>query len=164
MDMSSIPPSEYLTGHSARNVVEPAGVALRFVAVLLDAFLVLLPLGIVVGLMAGGGYTESGDGSAYAGVDIAGNGFWAWLVVGLGYYIVCEFATGMTLGKRMVGIRVVGEDGQQLTFRAAVVRNLLRLVDALFFYLVGALFALTSSRSQRLGDRAAHTLVVRRQP
>jgi uncharacterized RDD family membrane protein YckC len=38
----------------------------------------------------------------------------------------------------------------------------LRLVDSLFFYLVGAIFALTSPRGQRLGDRAAHTVVVRR--
>jgi len=44
---------------------------------------------------------------------------------------------------------------------ASVVRNVLRLVDGLSFYLVGALFALASSRGQRLGDRAAHTLVVR---
>ena len=49
-----------------------------------------------------------------------------------------------------------------VTFGAALVRNLLRLVDALFFYLVGAIFALASPRGQRLGDRAAHTLVVRR--
>jgi uncharacterized RDD family membrane protein YckC len=70
--------------------------------------------------------------------------------------------TGMTLGKRIVGIRVVDEEGDVAGFGAAIVRNLLRLVDGLFFYLVGAIFALTSPRGQRLGDRAAHTLVVRR--
>ena len=64
--------------------------------------------------------------------------------------------------KRMVGIRVVGEDGEHVTFGAAVVRNLLRAIDALFFYLIGFLFAVTSTRGQRLGDRAAHTIVVRR--
>ncbi len=67
--------------------------------------------------------------------------FWVLLALGIGYYVVCEAAAGATLGKRMVGIRVV---------------------DALFFYLVGFLFALTSTRGQRLGDRAAHTIVVRR--
>ena len=95
------------------------------------------------------------------GVNITGNAFWILLGLAVGYYIACEAATGMTLGKRMVGIRVVGEDGDRLTVGAAVVRNLLRLIDALFFYLVGGLFALTSSRGQRLGDRAAHTVVVR---
>jgi uncharacterized RDD family membrane protein YckC len=62
----------------------------------------------------------------------------------------------------MVGIRVVGENGEPITFGAAFVRNLLRCVDALFFYFVGFIFAILSTRGQRLGDRAAHTIVVRR--
>jgi uncharacterized RDD family membrane protein YckC len=140
---------------------ENAGIALRFVAVLLDAVIIFLPLGIVVGLMTGGGYTESGDSYANAGINVGGNAFWLLVALGVGYYVVCEAATGATLGKRLVGIRVVAEDGEPVTLGAAVVRNLLRIVDALFFYLVGFLFAVTSSRGQRLGDRAAHTVVVR---
>jgi uncharacterized RDD family membrane protein YckC len=140
---------------------ENAGIALRFVAVLLDAIVIFVPLGIVVGLMTGGGYAESGSGYGNAGINVGGNAFWLLVALGVGYYVVCEAATGATLGKRLVGIRVVGEDGEPVTFGAAVVRNLLRLVDALFFYLVGFLFAVTSTRGQRLGDRAAHTVVVR---
>lgn len=142
--------------------VDNAGVPLRFVAVLLDAVIVFFPASIVVGLLSGGGYAETGDGYANAGINVGGRAFLLLLVLGLGYYVLFEAATGATLGKRMVGIRVVGDDGAQVTFGAAVVRNLLRLVDCLFFYLVGAIFALTSPRGQRLGDRAAHTLVVRR--
>lgn len=123
-----------------------AGVPRRFLALLLDAVIVLFPLTIVVGLLSGGGESAS----------------MLLLALVLGYYVLCEAATGATLGKRMVGIRVVGEDGRDLTFGAAVVRNVLRLVDGFFFYLVGVIFALTSSRRQRLGDRAAHTVVVRR--
>jgi uncharacterized RDD family membrane protein YckC len=144
------------------NAIENAGIPLRFVAVLLDLVIVLLPLVILVGLLTGGGYAESGDGYANAGVNVGGNALLLMLALALGYYVVCEAATGMTLGKRMVGIRVVGEGGEHVTFMAAVVRNLLRLVDALFFYLVGFLFAVSSFRGQRLGDRAAHTMVVRR--
>jgi uncharacterized RDD family membrane protein YckC len=145
-----------------RSSMENAGVPRRFVAVLLDAVIVLLPVGIVVGLLSGGGYTETGNGYANAGIDVSGKAAWIFVLLALGYYVVCEAATGATLGKRMVGIHVVGEDGEHLTFGAAVIRNLLRLVDCLFFYLVGAIFALTSQQGQRLGDRAAHTLVVRR--
>jgi uncharacterized RDD family membrane protein YckC len=142
--------------------VENAGIALRFVAVLLDAVIVFFPLSIVVGLVSGGGYAERGPGYANAGINVGGNAFWLFLALGVGYYIVCEAATGTTLGKRMVGIRVVDEDGDRATLGASVIRNLLRLVDALFFYLVGFLFAVTSARGQRLGDRVAHTIVVRR--
>jgi len=147
----------------ARNLsLAKAGLALRFVAILLDAVIVLFPASIAVGLLSGGGYTQTGNGSANAGIVVAGKAIWLLLALALGYYVVCEALTGATLGKRIVGIRVVGEDGEHLTLGAAVVRNLLRLVDALFFYLVGAVFALSSPLGQRLGDRAAHTVVVRR--
>ena len=141
--------------------LENAGIALRFVAVLLDTLIVFLPLSIVVGLMTGGRYAERSEGYANAGINVGGNAIWLLLALFVGYYIACEAATGATLGKRMVGIRVVAEDGDRVTVGASVVRNLLRLVDGLFLYLVGFLFALTSTRGQRLGDRAAHTIVVR---
>jgi uncharacterized RDD family membrane protein YckC len=139
-----------------------AGVTLRFVAVLLDAVIVFFPAGIVIGLVSGGGHTDTGNGYANTGIDLGGKATWLFLALGLGYYVLCEAVTGATLGKHMVGIQVIGEDGEDLTFGASLVRNLLRLVDCLFFYLVGGIFALTSPHGQRLGDRAAHTLVVRR--
>ena len=142
--------------------MENAGVPLRFVAVLLDAIIVFFPAGIIVGLLSGGGYAETGNGYSYAGVNLGGKALLLFLALGLGYYVLCEAATGATLGKSMVGIQVVGEGGLHLTFGEAVVRNLLRVIDSLFFYLVGAIFALTSPHGQRLGDRAAHTFVVRR--
>jgi uncharacterized RDD family membrane protein YckC len=154
--------SRVLRTRERRSSMENAGVPLRFVAVLLDAVIVFFPAGIIVGLFEGGGDTETGNGYANAGINVGGNAFWLFLALGLGYYVLCEAATGATLGKRMVGIHVVGEDGEHVTFGAAVVRNLLRVVDSLFFYLVGVIFALTSPHGQRLGDRAAHTLVVRR--
>jgi uncharacterized RDD family membrane protein YckC len=139
-----------------------AGVAIRFVALLLDAIIVFFPLSIVVGLMTGGGYAERGESYARAGVDVAGRGVLVYIILGLGYFVLAEGLTGSTVGKRIVGIRVIGEDGEIAGFGQAVVRNVLRFVDGLFFYLVGAIFAFTSPRAQRLGDRAAHTVVVRR--
>jgi uncharacterized RDD family membrane protein YckC len=142
--------------------LENAGIPLRFVAVVLDALIVFVPLFFVVGLMSGGGYKNHVNGQTNVGIDLAGGAFLLLLALTLGYYIVCESATGATLGKRIVGIRVVGEDGEAVTFGAAVVRNLVRVVDALFFYFVGFISAILSQRGQRLGDRAAHTIVVRR--
>ena len=147
--------------HASLDLPE-AGLALRFVAVLLDALIVLFPLSIVVGLLSGGGYAVSGNGYATAGVNVEGAAAWLLLFLAIGYYVAAETLTGATLGKRMVGIRVVGEDGEHVSFGAALVRNVLRPIDFLFFYLVGAISALLSQRGQRLGDRVAHTVVVRR--
>src|SRR5438132_3408910 len=142
--------------------LQNAGIPLRFVAVLLDALIVFVPLGIFVGLMRGDGYNKHVNGYTSAGINFSGKTILLLAALGVAYYTVCEAAAGATLGKRMVGIRVVGEDGEHVTFGAALVRNLVRIVDSLFFYLVGFMFALTSKRGQRLGDRAAHTIVVRR--
>lgn len=69
---------------------------------------------------------------------------------------------GTTVGKRLVGIRVVSLDGDAISFRAAFVRNVLATVDAAFFYLVGLASMVASSDRQRIGDRIAGTAVVRR--
>ena len=155
-------PVEPLTSRFAPATdLENAGVALRFVAVLLDAVIVFFPLSIVVGLLAGGGYADSGPGYANAGVVVEGKAVLAFAIAVLGYYVVAEALTGRTLGKRLVRIRVVDEAGEHLSLGASFVRNVLRVVDGLFFYLVGALFAFNSDRGQRLGDRAAGTVVIR---
>ena len=141
---------------------EPAGLALRFVAVLLDMLIVLVPLSILVGLFSGGGYSDTGGGSVNAGTSVGGHALLLLLLLGIGYYVICESATGMTLGKRLVGICVIDEYGRHPSFGAAVIRNVLRLIDGFLFYLIGAVFAFMSPLGQRLGDRAAHTVVVRR--
>jgi uncharacterized RDD family membrane protein YckC len=138
-----------------------AGLPRRFVALMLDSIIVFFPLAIVIGLMTGGGYAERSEGSLNAGVDVSGRAFWLFVLLWLAYYVFGEALTGATIGKGMVGIRVVDEHGEHPSLGAAIGRNLLRPVDGLFFYLVGAIFALASPRRQRLGDRAAHTVVVR---
>jgi uncharacterized RDD family membrane protein YckC len=164
-DAPPLPEAPQWGAHRARerrSSAEYAGIPLRFVAVLLDAVIVFFPAGIIFGLLSGGGYTQTGNGYARAGINIEGKAFLVFLFLWFSYYVVCEAGTGATLGKRIVGIQVICEDGEDLTLGAAVVRNLLRFIDSLFFYLIGAIFALTSAKGQRLGDRAAHTLVVRR--
>lgn len=85
-----------------------------------------------------------------------------YFVVSQGYGIATEWLwRGQTIGKRVLRLRVVDARGLRLTFSQVALRNLLRFVDGLpLFYLVGGIAALVNSRSQRLGDLAADTLVV----
>lgn len=80
-------------------------------------------------------------------------------VVGFCYYAVPEALNGQTPGKSLVGAVAVATDGSSLSTRDAVVRNLLRPVDAVFCYGFGVLVAMVSD-GQRLGDIAANTVVV----
>jgi uncharacterized RDD family membrane protein YckC len=60
-----------------------------------------------------------------------------------------------------LNIKVVREaDGKPIDYSEAAVRTVLRIIDGLFDYLLGAIFIWTSDQNQRLGDRAAHTVVV----
>jgi len=85
----------------------------------------------------------------------------------IGYGIGCEyFWKGQTLGKWMLGLRVMDMTGLELQFSQVVIRNLLRIFDQLpALGLVGGLAMLASKHRQRLGDLAAGTVVIRdRQP
>jgi uncharacterized RDD family membrane protein YckC len=79
------------------------------------------------------------------------------------YFILLEWlGNGQTIGKRMFGLRVIADDGAPAGFIAILVRNLIRVVDFLpGFYGLGLLAIVVSPRSQRLGDLAAGTFVVR---
>jgi uncharacterized RDD family membrane protein YckC len=78
------------------------------------------------------------------------------------YYVLLEGYLGQTVGKMAVGIKVVTEaTGQTPGLAAAAVRTVLRLIDGLFSYAVAFVTVLVSARCQRLGDMAAHTLVIR---
>src|SRR5215211_3939563 len=79
------------------------------------------------------------------------------------YYVLLEGYLGQTVGKMVLGIKVVREDnGEVPGFGAAFIRTLLRLIDGLFSYLVAFISVQISGKNQRLGDMAAHTLVVRK--
>lgn len=83
------------------------------------------------------------------------------LVLGLAYWVALPGATGATLGQRMLGVRVVGQDGRPAGFGRNLARQLMLIVDCFFFYLVGLLTALLSRDNQRTGDMVARTWVVR---
>ena len=136
-----------------------AGVGIRFAAVFLDG-LVLGLAGLVVGLLAGGGYAVSAKEGTSVGVNLEGGAFLVWLVVAFMYYVATEAAVGGSLGKLMVGLRVVDDDGCAISWVQSLVRNLIRPIDFLFLYLVAAVAVWASPRRQRLGDRAAATFVV----
>lgn len=82
-------------------------------------------------------------------------------VINIGYGIVLEwFWRGQTLGKCVMRLRVIDEQGLRLQFSQIVIRNLLRLVDSLpLFYLAGGIACVLNKKCQRLGDFAANTIV-----
>lgn len=83
-------------------------------------------------------------------------------VLNTGYFLVLEyFWGGRTIGKRMLGLRVIQDNGHSITLLSSFIRNFLRLVDSLpAAYFVGMLLAFFHPKHKRLGDLAAGTIVV----
>ena len=128
-----------------------AGIGSRGIALLIDSLILTISLLLLLGLAQSMG--EIGATVFYIGA----------FVIGFGYPIGFEaFNGGRTVGKMAMGLAVVRTDGTPVTFLAALVRNVARVVDVLpGAYFVGVISMLATSRVQRLGDLAAGTLVVR---
>ncbi len=68
---------------------------------------------------------------------------------------------GQTLGKKLVGIRVVKITGYEAGFGEYLIRWLFRSVDVItFFGTIGMVTIVATRKSQRLGDMAAGTAVI----
>jgi len=140
----------------------PRAIALTVDLVLIAA--IMFPLGSVFGV--------SRVTSGIPATGLGGTSFittttvldWPWqLAVSLGYFAMFELLFRATPGKLLCGLRVVAVDGSAAPISAVVVRNLLRVIDALpTLYLAGGLLVLFSRRHQRLGDMAGQTCVAAR--
>jgi uncharacterized RDD family membrane protein YckC len=131
--------------------MEPVGVGRRAVAVLIDSILLFI-VGYLIAALTGQ--------TTATGFNMTGAPFFLWLAISLAYFIVMEATSGATLGKRVMHLKVVKQDGTPMDWQASIARNVLRLIDGFLFYLVGAIVIWVSKTKQRLGDMAAHTIVV----
>ena len=144
-----------------------APVLLRVVAFLVDGLIVVAAVGSYFWFVEGfgavvGSYFDKDlkaslpPGVFSAGVTkILGLSFLAGLI----YDVFGEGSPWMgTIGKRLVGIRVVDEYGERITFTTAIIRSLMKIVSVAAFG-AGCISALWSPSSQTWHDRATGTFV-----
>ena len=79
------------------------------------------------------------------------------------YHLVCELTmNGQSIGKKLMRIKVISENGSRPALYQFLMRWLLRLADfGISLGLAGFISVLVSKKSQRLGDIAAGTLVIK---
>lgn len=139
-----------------------SGLGRRLLAFVLDMVAILLVFGLIqgaIGLVLGVlGYRTDPGNNRFWDLVLANFAFTLWAIAILSYFvcfILLEARSGATLGKRLLGIRVTTLSGVRIGWMASFLRNLIRPIDLLG----GFLFAL-GPRRQRLGDRAARTILV----
>lgn len=140
-----------------------AGLGSRAPAFIIDQCVIgLLYLAIFIGLFF------SFESSM---INLAVDQVFLWLVAGVivlvfiiewSYFVLCEFfLKGQTIGKKILGIRVIQDNGHRITLLSSLIRNLLRIIDNLpTSYLLGVILIFSHPKHKRLGDLAAGTIVV----
>ena len=82
------------------------------------------------------------------------------LVVGVEYFLYFWSTTGQTLGDRVVGVRIVREDGGTLSLGGAAIRYLGLIISTLAIFL-GLLWVIWDPKKQGWHDKMAGTVVVK---
>lgn len=143
---------------------ELAGVGSRGIAVAIDTLIqniILSFIVVVVALISGDGYFNlmfTEENTVYIVIALL-----LIFVIQFGYFLLFEFfMKGSTLGKKIVGLKVIMANGEPISFTAALVRNLIRIGDMLpGIYGVGLFSVVLNKRYMRIGDLAANTVVVK---
>jgi uncharacterized RDD family membrane protein YckC len=127
------------------------GIWIRFISFLIDTIILGLLIG-VIGSILGFGVVSQTAGWGFGLLSF---------IIFLAYFTYLEGSRGQTIGKMVTKIKVVGEDGEMISMNQAFTRNILRVIDGLLAYLIGAILIWRSDKKQRLGDRIAKTVVIK---
>jgi uncharacterized RDD family membrane protein YckC len=145
--------------------LEIAGLGNRLLAQLIDGAIQLavglffILLGVIAAVVVTASGLDSKTKSIFYAVIIMVIIFIIFVLQN-GYFLVFEgIWRGQTPGKKAAEIRVIEQNGQPIGWPAAIIRNLMRLIDSLMF--LGILVILMDKNERRLGDMAAGTIVIR---
>ncbi len=150
------------TSTNNKIVLSYKGVGIRLLAQIFDS----IPM-LIFYFIAGGIIASRVDGSTAEGFKLEGAPALALLLMSLIfsilYFTVFEaWWNGQSPGKKLLRIQVVNKDGSKINISTSFLRNALRLVDGFMGYLVGAILVWRSDTKQRLGDRLAGTVVIKK--
>lgn len=147
--------STIITGQFVRISQTPASIGERFLALIIDYFLLLV---YVIGMSL---LLTALNIHAWSGVSF----FFLFIFIylpALCYAPLCEVLNrGQSLGKHLLDIRVVKADGSTPSLSAYLLRWLLFVIDVPLTGGLGLVVALLNKNNQRLGDLAAGTIVIK---
>lgn len=151
------------------------GLGPRAAATIVDGILGFVVIGVPLLAIFGKKTTvDTGQGSSTNYSTSDPKVLLLWGVLAIAYYVVFERVWSATPGKFVLGLRVRSADGSRASTKQVVVRNVLRVVDAVPYfipYALGAAIAWSdgsiaedhvAQRRRRFGDRVAGTLVTYR--
>ena len=152
--------SQLVTGEAVVLQVRIARMPTRALACAIDVALQGVVLVVLVSLLAG--FLLGSESSEALAVALI---FIVVLLVAVGYRVLMETLTrGRTIGKMVLGLKVVRDDGSSIRFRHALVRTLMWFfVDFAPWFAAcpGIVSSLMNKQGKRIGDMVAGTVVIR---
>ena len=148
-------PETVVTGDAVVLDVQVAQLPVRAVGALIDIGIVVV--GYLVGLMLWAATLTQFDEALSAAILVIFT-----VLVMVGYPVILETATrGRSVGKMVMGLRVVSDDGGPERFRQALFRSLAGFVEIwMFFGGPAVICSLASAKGKRIGDLFAGTVVI----
>jgi uncharacterized RDD family membrane protein YckC len=145
-----------------KNKVQYAGLCDRFLALLADTLLFCACFFPITRLVKGVWLMSPNDHRWVRSWFIFDPLCLIFLVIMALYFVILEGLAGATLGKWLLGLRVVQIDGGRPGLWKSALRNALRLVDSLpTLNILGAILISSSAERARFGDRMSGTRVIR---
>ncbi len=78
------------------------------------------------------------------------------------YFTITEWYFGTTIGKKLLGLKVLSDDYHKISFIQSAARNSARYADiALFFYVFSVVLIVSNPERKRIGDYIGGTRVVK---
>jgi uncharacterized RDD family membrane protein YckC len=131
----------------------------RFIASMVDKLVLLIPPAIAVAFFMPGMDDLTVNPIRFMLTIFSATALF--FVGGFLYHSLLEGLYGQTLGKKICGIRVLKADFSPCGLSSGFLRNLLRIADAFFYYLVAVIALAGTFKWQRIGDIVAETVVVK---
>jgi len=79
----------------------------------------------------------------------------------IGYFVIFESIAQTSIGKTLLGLTIIKENGQKAGPREAIIRTLFRSIDgAPLWYFTGIISIVLSPTRQRVGDHISQAIVV----
>ena len=156
------------------NSTKYAGFWIRFIALMVDAMIISVPIAafrfaVLIGTSSYGGLTNALMHQSSAGAspqDIAVNllASLASALAGFAYFIFLTYYKGATLGKMLVGIQVRNEDLTRLSFGKVVLRETIGRIISQLPLDAGYIMAAFTDRKRGLHDIISGSVVVYKDP
>lgn len=133
-------------------IYKPANIISRIMAICIDHLLLFVIMVLVYQ------YLFHGD---INNIQLPGQIYIYFFLINFLYFFIFELIFHKTIGKKILNLEIIRTDHQKPQLINVFLRNLIRPIDMIGFYMLGMVFVVFTAQNQRLGDILGQTYVIK---